>query len=219
MHTEIKAIMKRRDTTFEMPLSYLQKDGYAEVRLERSAIPADVRSVDFMTGLLEADTGDTGYMVVPVSLSSPRSGSQLCKYLERADTQQVFIYPLMPIYGMVRGGTATLVIIEGMPLDFNIVLGVREGRYYLYARFEFSELPPYEDIAARIITLTGAAASYSGMARAYREYQLGRGACKPVSELLGEHFCSAFQRIKAHELAAYEGVISSWERDHLLLKV
>ncbi len=182
MHTEIKAIMRRRDTTVEMPLSHLQKDGYAEVRLERSVIPADVKSVDFMTGLLEADTGDTGYMVVPVSLSNPRSGSQLCKYLERADTQQVFIYPLMPIFGMVRGGTATLVIIEGMPLDFNIVLGVREGRYYLYARFEFSELPPYEDIAARIITLTGAAASYSGIARAYREYQLGRGACKPVSE-------------------------------------
>ncbi len=43
--------------------------------------------------------------------------------------------------------------------------------------------------------------------------------CEPVRELLGEHFCAAFQRIKAHELAAYEGVISSWERDHLLLKV
>lgn len=43
--------------------------------------------------------------------------------------------------------------------------------------------------------------------------------CKPVIELLGEHFCSAFQRIKRHELEAFEGVISSWERDHLLLKV
>jgi glutamine synthetase len=43
--------------------------------------------------------------------------------------------------------------------------------------------------------------------------------CRPVIELLGEHFCSAFQRIKAHELSAFEGVISSWERDHLLLKV
>jgi glutamine synthetase len=37
--------------------------------------------------------------------------------------------------------------------------------------------------------------------------------------LLGEHFCNAFQQIKAHELSAFEGVISSWERDHLLLKV
>ncbi|HVY84920.1 MAG TPA: glutamine synthetase family protein [Caulobacterales bacterium] len=43
--------------------------------------------------------------------------------------------------------------------------------------------------------------------------------CKPVIELLGEHFCASFQRIKAHELNAFDGVISSWERDHLLLKV
>jgi glutamine synthetase len=43
--------------------------------------------------------------------------------------------------------------------------------------------------------------------------------CAPVIELLGPHFCSAFRRIKAHELAQFEGVISSWERDHLLLKV
>ncbi|WP_135212944.1 glutamine synthetase family protein [Vitreimonas flagellata] len=43
--------------------------------------------------------------------------------------------------------------------------------------------------------------------------------CQPVIELLGEHFCTAFQMIKAHELSNFEGVISSWERDHLLLKV
>ncbi|MBV9841992.1 MAG: glutamine synthetase [Sphingomonadaceae bacterium] len=43
--------------------------------------------------------------------------------------------------------------------------------------------------------------------------------CRPVIELLGEDFIRAFHRIKADELNAYEGVISSWERDHLLLKV
>jgi len=43
--------------------------------------------------------------------------------------------------------------------------------------------------------------------------------CEPVIELLGEHFCTVFQRIKDHELANFERVISSWERDHLLLKV
>jgi glutamine synthetase len=45
------------------------------------------------------------------------------------------------------------------------------------------------------------------------------GKCAPVRELLGEHFCNAFQRIKDHELDNFEQVISSWERDHLLLKV
>jgi len=43
--------------------------------------------------------------------------------------------------------------------------------------------------------------------------------CKEVIEILGEDFVRAFIRIKSDELNAYEGVISSWERDHLLLKV
>jgi glutamine synthetase len=35
---------------------------------------------------------------------------------------------------------------------------------------------------------------------------------------LGEQFIKAFYEIKLNELAAYDEVISSWERDHLLLK-
>ena len=44
-------------------------------------------------------------------------------------------------------------------------------------------------------------------------------ACAPVRALLGEPFVRAFIAIKEAELEAYRGVISSWERDHLLLKV
>ena len=43
-------------------------------------------------------------------------------------------------------------------------------------------------------------------------------ACEPIMELLGENFIRAFYEIKMNELAAYDEVISSWERDHLLLK-
>ena len=43
-------------------------------------------------------------------------------------------------------------------------------------------------------------------------------ACEPVTGILGESFIRAFARIKEAELAAYDEVISSWERDHLLLK-
>ena len=45
------------------------------------------------------------------------------------------------------------------------------------------------------------------------------GACDAVRELLGEPFTRAFTCIKETELEAFQGVISSWERDHLLLKV
>ncbi|QUD88848.1 glutamine synthetase family protein [Phenylobacterium montanum] len=44
-------------------------------------------------------------------------------------------------------------------------------------------------------------------------------ACEPVKELLGQYFFRAFTTIKQAELEAFQGVISSWERDHLLLKV
>ena len=44
-------------------------------------------------------------------------------------------------------------------------------------------------------------------------------ACAPAIELLGPAFVRAFVQIKSAELRAYQGVISSWERDHLLLKV
>ena len=40
-----------------------------------------------------------------------------------------------------------------------------------------------------------------------------------VGALLGEPFYRAFIEIKEAELEAFQGVISSWERDHLLLKV
>ena len=44
-------------------------------------------------------------------------------------------------------------------------------------------------------------------------------ACKPIRSLLGEKFIKALYIVKTAELAAYQNVISSWEREHLLLNV
>jgi glutamine synthetase len=43
--------------------------------------------------------------------------------------------------------------------------------------------------------------------------------CDKVRALLGDYFFRAFTAIKSSEIEAFQGVISSWERDHLLLKV
>lgn len=43
--------------------------------------------------------------------------------------------------------------------------------------------------------------------------------CQKVCDLLNPHFVRTFNAIKEAELQAFQGVISSWERDHLLLKV
>jgi glutamine synthetase len=43
--------------------------------------------------------------------------------------------------------------------------------------------------------------------------------CKAVKQYLGEDFFEVFYAIKEAELYAYQSVISSWEREHLLLRV
>jgi glutamine synthetase len=45
------------------------------------------------------------------------------------------------------------------------------------------------------------------------------GNCKPVKALLGDRFVKALSIVKLAELEAYTNVISSWEREHLLLNV
>lgn len=44
-------------------------------------------------------------------------------------------------------------------------------------------------------------------------------ACEPMREVLGENFVDAFCAVKELEYATYNRVISSWEREHLLLLV
>ena len=44
-------------------------------------------------------------------------------------------------------------------------------------------------------------------------------ACAPMRELLGTHFVDAFCAVKELEYGTYNRVISSWEREHLLLLV
>ncbi|RWO12003.1 MAG: glutamine synthetase [Mesorhizobium sp.] len=43
--------------------------------------------------------------------------------------------------------------------------------------------------------------------------------CSPVRELLGEDFVQTYLRVKSVELDLFQSVVTSWERDHLLLKV
>ncbi len=44
-------------------------------------------------------------------------------------------------------------------------------------------------------------------------------ACKKVKQLLGEDFFDIFFAVKDQELYNYQSVVSSWEREHLLLRV
>ena len=44
-------------------------------------------------------------------------------------------------------------------------------------------------------------------------------ACKPLVEVFGERFVAAYGAVKENEYETFSRVISSWEREHLLLNV
>ena len=44
-------------------------------------------------------------------------------------------------------------------------------------------------------------------------------ACEPLKEILGAKFINAVTHVKLAEYQAYQRVISSWERENLLLNV
>ena len=43
--------------------------------------------------------------------------------------------------------------------------------------------------------------------------------CQPLAEILGERFTNSYLAVKRAEHREYFQVISSWEREHLLLRV
>jgi glutamine synthetase len=73
---------------------------------------------------------------------------------------------------------------------------------------------PYLAIAASL------ACGYLGMTEKLEPRPPGRfNASKPLKTVLGETFIDAVTLVKDRELLAYQQVISSWEREHLLLNV
>jgi glutamine synthetase len=58
-----------------------------------------------------------------------------------------------------------------------------------------------------------------GLPRSLEQALVLLDQCDPLKEVLGEHFVEAYRLIKECEYETYFQVISSWEREFLLLNV
>lgn len=138
--------------------------------------------IDFLPHMGESAADGDGYLIVP-----DRSNWILCGLREREDSEFVSSeLSNMPLFGVKNSRFCFAAIVTGMPYDYFMVAGVRANRYYAYPRFVTQGDLPYEDIAVEYHFLSGDDADYSGMARCYRQYQLGRGACRPLKDRIRE---------------------------------
>ena len=90
----------------------------------------------------------------------------------------------MPMFGMKTPRGAFTAIATGMPYSLSPEVVVKDGVYRVRALFDRFMDDVYEDLALEFRFLEGDDADYSGIARAYRAYQLERGACRPIIDRL-----------------------------------
>lgn len=138
-------------------------------------IAANVEHIEVVYDLATAKKGDEGYFVV----SDGRRGffrADMGRLEERRNP--------MPLFGMKTPRGTFVGIVKGLKYEFSTVVEVTGGVYTMYPRFLIKAMgiAPYEDIVIDFYRLEGADANYSGMARAYRKYQLARGEVKPLRE-------------------------------------
>ena len=151
--------------------------------IRREEIPADVKYIDVMPDYFSAETGTDGFLLISSIEGSHYSA--LTSFRPREDCEEIFPDSSMPLYACRRGNQAILAIVTGMKFDYSLVLGVRDGRYYLYPRFILNGAGAYEDIEIRFLRFSGAV-RYPELARAYRNFQLEHGACRSLRDKAAE---------------------------------
>ena len=150
--------------------------------LKKDCIENGAEYIDVIDESFEAVVGDEGYYVIA---DFDGKGSRLCFFNDKKDGERIFKQNLMPIFGVRQKERTVLVIVEGYKYDFSVVYGVCDGRYYIYPRFHLYGFVPYDDIRLRYVVLP-CKSGYSEMAVEYRNYQLAKGGCRPLSERMKE---------------------------------
>ncbi len=148
--------------------------GVANVLIKREELPAGLATLDVLPDFASARVGEEGYFIMP--------NGEMGTFRERNGERTSQNFMPMPVFGMKNPRATFVAIVTGMQHSFTLVSQAKEGVYTIFPRFQLRFDPPAEDIAIAYHLLSGDQADYCGMARAYRNYQLGRKACVPLKE-------------------------------------
>ncbi len=147
-------------------------------RWQAAEVPAGLKHVEVRADFATARTGEDGYFVMPNGF--------LGTFHER-NGEQSLSSSCMPIFGMQTPRATFVAIVTGLPHEYTLVARARDGVYTLFPRFVLDGRKPHADLAIDFHLLTGAEATYAGMARVYRRFQLDRHACVPLKERMLAH--------------------------------
>ena len=157
----------------EFPL--VHANGNVErLTIPRSAVPKKVKSVEILHPDCVAQAGDEGFYVFNNGMYGEfKKRSENARFSHGAT--------IMPMFGVRTPRGAFTVIQKGMRFESKYVVDYKDGRYQVFLAYTLDGETPYNDIEVEYHRMAPTA-TYSDMARLYRNYQLARGACKPIKE-------------------------------------
>ena len=152
-----------------------KKDGKAIWRLPRQAWPTGTTEMTVAPDFGRARVGEEGYYVFADGARGffrDREG-----VISRGANWQ-----LMPVHAMKTPRTAFTAIVKGMTYHAASRVTAKKGEYAASFVFDRDMDDVYEDLAIEYRFCEGTDVDYSDLARAYRNYQLERGACRPLAD-------------------------------------
>ena len=173
---EVRWTMKDGRTVTNAVGLVRQADGAWRLRIRTIDIGADVAEIAVENLVQRRRTGDPGWWMA----NDGRWGAYT-----RTDGPSISQPLRIALFGGKRGeGEAWCAIVKGLRLECTENLTVKNGIYdrFLKVRLAAIGFNPYEDLVVDYYPLTGRDASYSGMGRRYRQWQLDRGEVKPLRD-------------------------------------
>ena len=154
--------------------------GFYRIEIPVAEITRDIDCIDVIADAAVARQREPGFFVLGDS-----------SYGEF--TQDVGFYSPkfqhMPIFGMKTPHGAFVAIVKGLALEQKSTIEAKDGVYRAFPRFKIKDMyfDAYEPIVVDFYPLSGSDATYSGMARVYRNYQLGRGEVKLLRDRIKDN--------------------------------
>lgn len=156
--------------------------GLLTVIVKRQDLPPGVETVSVLPEFARAKVGETGYYVTPDGyLGTFREQKGACTI---GGAKSPYGRNFMAMFGMKNPRATFVGIVATMRFEYELCVVAKEGSYTIAPQFQVAGFVSPDDIVIYYQLLTGEEADYSGMARAYRHYQLARGVCKPIKERL-----------------------------------
>lgn len=154
--------------------SFEEKGGRAVLHIPAAAIGEGTKRIEIRPDFAVAQKGDAGWFLLPEGLLGTFHEQN-----GRFATAEGRNY--MPFYAMKTPSSTFCMIAKGMSWRYATVVTAKEGRYQMSQVYALNGDLPYEDFDLEF-TFLPKDAEYPQAARVYRDWQLGRGAVKPIVE-------------------------------------